>query len=572
MSGVALAYRWLIHVPALGVALLGVALLGVELGFGTREAIATELPEVETEVLGLDQVTSVSQLTDVRPTDWAFQALQSLVERYGCIVGYPDRTFRGNRALSRYEFAAGVNACLDRVSELLTAATADLVRKEDLLQIQRLQEEFAAELAVLRGRIDTLQVRTATLEAQQFSVTTKLAGEAILARSDAFGGTDILGFGRVPASVDNAGQAVFQNRVRLNFQTSFTGKDLLLTRLEAGNAIPQLASGGTTGGANPAYLLFSNEGRLAYDNSNVAQANNSVRVSLLSYSFALCDWAAVTVFGTGGNHFNYADTVNPYLDDQDGGSGAVSRFGQHNPIYRIGGNGAGVGVNLRLSDAFRIDLGYLSNTASLPGIDSGLFNGNYSTLAQLVVKPFERFKLGLTYVHAYDDAGEFRYGGSGTATGTFLGNLLPGSQGFAPLFPPNTPIASNSYGVEVSFAISPRFVIGGWAGLTKARLIGFGDADIWNYAGILAFPDLFRRGSLGAIIVGAEPTLKGVRSGGSQRSVIDRDDALHIEAMYKFPILSNLSITPAIIWLPALNQNSANDDVFIGVMRTTYTF
>ncbi|MBD1846653.1 porin, partial [Cyanobacteria bacterium FACHB-63] len=39
----------------------------------------------------IGQVTSVSQLSDVRPTDWAFQALQSLVERYGCIAGYPDR-------------------------------------------------------------------------------------------------------------------------------------------------------------------------------------------------------------------------------------------------------------------------------------------------------------------------------------------------------------------------------------------------------------------------------------------------------------------------------------------------
>ena len=66
----------------------------------------------------LQQVTSVSQLSDVRPTDWAFQALQSLVERYGCIAGYPDGTFRGNRAMTRYEFAAGLNACLDKVTEL----------------------------------------------------------------------------------------------------------------------------------------------------------------------------------------------------------------------------------------------------------------------------------------------------------------------------------------------------------------------------------------------------------------------------------------------------------------------
>ncbi|OUL17398.1 hypothetical protein BV378_38485, partial [Nostoc sp. RF31YmG] len=60
----------------------------------------------------MSQVTSVSQFSDVQPTDWAFQALQSLVERYGCIAGYPNGTYRGNRALTRYEFAAGLNACL----------------------------------------------------------------------------------------------------------------------------------------------------------------------------------------------------------------------------------------------------------------------------------------------------------------------------------------------------------------------------------------------------------------------------------------------------------------------------
>ena len=59
----------------------------------------------------LSQVTDVNQLRDVEPTAWAYEALKSLVERYGCIVGYPDRTFRGNRALSRWEFAAGLNAC-----------------------------------------------------------------------------------------------------------------------------------------------------------------------------------------------------------------------------------------------------------------------------------------------------------------------------------------------------------------------------------------------------------------------------------------------------------------------------
>ncbi len=38
-------------------------------------------------------VTSVSQLADVDPSSWAFQSLQSLIEPWICIAGYPDGTF-----------------------------------------------------------------------------------------------------------------------------------------------------------------------------------------------------------------------------------------------------------------------------------------------------------------------------------------------------------------------------------------------------------------------------------------------------------------------------------------------
>ena len=73
----------------------------------------------------VDQVTSVSQLSDVSPTDWAFQALQSLVERYGCIAGYPDGTYRGNRAMTRYEFAVSLNSCLNQIADLVTNNSVD---------------------------------------------------------------------------------------------------------------------------------------------------------------------------------------------------------------------------------------------------------------------------------------------------------------------------------------------------------------------------------------------------------------------------------------------------------------
>ena len=181
----------------------------------SNPVVATPELQVKTDkqskVMG--QVTSVSQLSDVQPTDWAFQALQSLVERYGCIAGYPNSTYRGNRALTRYEFAAGLNACLDRVNELIATATADLVTKQDLGTLERLQEEFSAELATLRGRVDAVEAQTAELEANQFSTTSKLEGELVVGVTDVFeGDTDD----------DNTALGA---RARINFVSSFTGKD-----------------------------------------------------------------------------------------------------------------------------------------------------------------------------------------------------------------------------------------------------------------------------------------------------------------------------------------------------------
>lgn len=209
----------------------------VTVPINSPEQIAQNVQQTDT----LTQVTSVSQLSDVQPTDWAFQALQSLVERYGVIAGYPDGTFRGNRALTRYEFAAGLNAALDRVNELIAAGTAEAIAKEDLATLQKLQADFATELATLRGRVDNLEAQTAKLQAQQFSTTTKLTGSAIFAVSGAFGDEKA-----VPSGNPDSEESVEENitlgeRVVLNFNTSFTGKDFLTTSIYASN-LPNLAS------------------------------------------------------------------------------------------------------------------------------------------------------------------------------------------------------------------------------------------------------------------------------------------------------------------------------------------
>ena len=66
----------------------------------------------------LQQVTSVNQFNDVYPTDWAYQALVRLVKTYGCVAGYPNGSFRGYIPITRYEAAALLASCLDRVTEM----------------------------------------------------------------------------------------------------------------------------------------------------------------------------------------------------------------------------------------------------------------------------------------------------------------------------------------------------------------------------------------------------------------------------------------------------------------------
>jgi hypothetical protein len=517
----------------------------------------------ESETQG--QVTSVSQLSDVRPTDWAFQALQSLVERYGCIAGYPDGTFRGNRAMTRYEFAAGLNACLDKVNELIRAGTTNLATKQDLAALQRLQEEFAAELATLRGRVDALEARTSELEANQFSTTTKLTGEAIFALSDDFGGKNS------KAAFKNNNEAVFQQRVRLNLNTSFTGRDLLLTRLQVGNG--QRFNLGAT-----------NEGTQTWN--IVGRTDNVFALDSLLYKFPVSQGLNVTIAANGGVWDDIIPTTNPYFEDFDGGNGALSTFGQRNPIYRLGG-GAGIGFDYAfggrglLGGVFgptSLSFGYLASNAANPTKGAGLFNGDYAAMGQLTFTPGRNLQVALNYNHGYFNRGNFGFdnglgngsgklgGFTGTGVANSINGLSDGFTGFA-----SRKVVSNSYGAQASFRLNPRFIVGGWAGLTNARVIGIGDARIWNYAVTLALPDLGKEGNLLGFVVGREPYLDKLEAAGNLGS-FRNDTSWHLEGFYKYQLTDNISVTPGVVWITNPNQDKRNDDVIIGTLRTTFSF
>ncbi|MEH2312587.1 MAG: iron uptake porin [Nostoc sp.] len=524
--------------------------------FVANSALAAEVNEEVTNVAQLSedsnsmsQVTSVSQFSDVQPTDWAFQALQSLVERYGCIAGYPNSTYRGNRAMTRYEFAAGLNACLDRVNELIATATADLVTKQDLTTLQRLQEEYSAELATLRGRVDGLEARTSELEANQFSTTTKLVGEAIFAVSDVFGNNRAVPGGNPTQDLDS--NTTFSDRVRLNLLSSFTGKDQLQIRLNANNTISNAGVSGT------------NMTRLGFDGNN----NNSVVIDKINYAFNFNNAVRIKVDATNAELYENVNTFNP--DFASSARGALSRYGRFSPIYRQGQGGAGLTVTFNPNGPISLTGAYIARTANDPTLNNGLLDGDNAIFGQLSFQPTKAFNIGLTYARTYqtnlvnNNVNNNLFQGTGS---TFANNP----------FGNNTRTESNNYGVEATFQFS-KLAISGWGGYTTADAITGAnagrDADIWYWAGSLALRDFGGKGNVLGVIFGQPPRV----TGGSIKNVaantnLDDDKSYHLEGLYKFKVSDNIQVTPGLLVIFNPEHNDANDTEYVGTLRTTFTF
>jgi hypothetical protein len=531
--------------------LLTSSVLGYAISMG-GSALAEDVSKTESSLQVSDpnyisQMTSVSQLSDVQPGDWAFQAIQSLIERYGCIGGYPDGRFRGNRTLTRFEFAAALSACLDRVNELISSATADQVTKQDIANIERLQKQFGPELETFKRRVDTLEAKTTRLEATQFSTTTKLQGQVVAVISD-------ISAKKVVETTTKDTNATLGARTRLELVTSFTGKDTLFTRLQSNNI--RTPNVGTT------------EAGLYFGGGN----NTALSVTALSYKFPIGDKTQVIAVANDGAAEDLTSTITSF--NGDGAFGALSTFGTRNPIYSQLG-ASGLGINHEFNKNVTLSLGYLggsmdpSSTAASPASGNGLFKGPYGALAQLTVKPSERVTLGLTYINSYNLPLA-----TGSHNATFTGNSsnkLPQltSGNF------NGNFSSNSYGLQASLGVTPQLRVEGWAGYTKSQVLTGtrGDVDIWNYAVNLAFPDLWKKGNLGGLIVGMQPKVTSTTlSDPTGINLKDTNTSLHLEGFYQFKVNDNITITPGLIWLTAPNHNKQNDSVIIGALRTTFSF
>ena len=496
----------------------------------------------------MSQVTNVNQLRDVSPSDWAYEALRSLVDRYGCIAGFPNQTYRGYQALSRYEFAAGLNSCLNQIERLI--ASSEAVVREDIDTINRLTQEFEAELATIGGRIDSLESRTAFLEDNQFSTTTKLNGEAIFAIVDTFG--EAAGEDDDDDDDNDPTQVTFSDRVRLNFDSSFYGDDRLRIRLEAGN-VPNLSD--ETG---------ADSTRLGFDADN----ENNIEIDDLYYRFSLLNERFTGWVGA--NSLDTDDIFivsNPMLESS--GTGALSRFSRRDPITFRGIEGAGVGLSTTFGEKITVTGLYLANDAADPDEGEGLVNGSFSTGAQIKYTLNDNANIGLTYVYEYQSGDDVNLTGSTSsdlAREPFQETFINDD---GDLDQRAVATRAHQVGLAANYQLGERFVIAAYGSGSFANEAGGGENDAILYSTGVNFSvlDIGKEGAVFSVAGGIPPRL--VKNEGGEE---DEDTTFLIEALYKYPINDNILITPGAYVVLNPDGNSDNDTQVVGVIRTTFQF
>jgi hypothetical protein len=533
-----------------------------------------------------DQVTSVSQLSDVKPTDWAYQALSNLVDTYGCVAGYPSGTYKGGQAMTRYEAAALLNACLDRVTE-----STD--------ELKRLLKEFQNELAVLRGRVDGLEARVGELEANQFSTTTKLQGEA----SFMLGAVDFGGSQNSPSTANGAGSnaakyaetnnekwgaLTFNYDLRLALNTSFTGKDLLFTRLRSGNF------NNNAFGGNPYNLLALDKAFSPTGGPNV------VNVDRLYYRFPVGKTFTAVVGPIARNTEMLAIQPSFYRADL---LDVFTLAGAPATYNKATGSAAGLiwKQNVKKGQPFfAASANYVSPKGDTSDTTSGgLFNSN-SAGSLLTQIGFAGPQFSLTAAWRYGQCGQNMarrgtqfavqslacdgYGTPGTPSawdGNSYSNNFALGAGWQPLQSGLLPSLSLGWGISsISRADYNNTNASGAASTTFPA---YGNSrnitDIQSWQLGLQWGDVFAKGNALGFALGQPSFATGLtndRISGQDSPDGPNDGNYAMELWYRFKVSDNISITPAMFYLSRPNGqytgNGQTNNALGGLVQTTFRF
>ena len=514
---------------------------------------------------------NVYQLRDVSPEDWAYEALRSLVERYDCLSGYSDDTFRGDRFLTRYEFAASLSSCLRQIERLIAASTPQVETSlAERLLIERLQTDFAPEFAILRGRVDGVQARVGDIELSNFSNTTKLKGSVFFNLTGAFAGGDIRAEGKnsrelfTPQRDANnrplerqeidAPEVTLSHLVFLDLQTSFTGRDRLQTQLAVGNGNSpsnQFASAG----------LFNTYGT-PYTLQTPAEETNDVVIRELFYSFPIANNFHISV----GPRLNWEESfdTNRFTDFRTGTSSFnATGSPQLNAVER----GAGVIISGHINEQLNWQIGYLGNDGDNP--TAGLFGGTNSITTELTYSPSEELNLKFLYNYSNLPAIDGLIGG--TVNKPILGIADDGQGGEL------KDATANSFSLNVDWLLTEKFgVFGRYTyGITnlepKNSSLDNGDLKAQSLQLGLAFPDLFKEGALAtlsyvvpfSVTNGREFLVSGGGDGGVQ---------YELEASYYYPFTDNIALVPSFFLIGNPNNFSDNPNIYVGNFRFQFSF
>jgi len=527
-----------------------------------------------------EQVTSISQFSDVKPTDWAYQALSNLIERYGCVAGYPDSTYKGGKAMTRFEAAALLNACLDRVTEVTD-------------ELKKLMAEFEKELAILKGRVDGLEAKVGQLEANQFSTTTKLKGIATMVLGGAsnqfrlvpgtpaqtafygqltgtsttstpvnqgsltgtlrqpgpqsFGvinGAPLQGTGTatipagiaiIPGTPDRivrANDITFNYDVRLNLDTSFTGKDLLRTTLRAGNFANSVFGNGNTA----LEVAFQ-------EDADGPGGVDTVGINRLFYQFPIGENFTATFGAKVRQDDMLAMWPSAYPTDSildlftyGGARGAYS--------LNLGG---GIGLWYE-KDGFSISANYVSNEVTAENSTLGVGDALTATL-QL---GYAASNWGAAFAYTYADSSAEASGFSANSIG-LSGYWQPSDASWMP-------------------SISAGF---GYNDVDTFFALPNSDGESWSWMVGLQWADAFIKGNALGMAIGSagQSAVGGFGTGGIWT---DRgEETLAYELWYKFQVTDNISVTPAFFWIGNDNNafgNPSGADTFGGLIKTTFKF
>jgi len=502
-----------------------------------------------------NQVTSVTQFSDVQPTDWAYQALSNLIEKYGCVAGYPNGTFKGGNPLSRYEAAALLNACLERVTEQTD-------------ELQRLRTEFQGELTVLRGRVDGLEKKVGKLEATQFSTTTKLSGQAtFVVGANAFSGSAIntatnrvnrapnslTGAARTPVSLPNA--TTFNYDLQLTFDTSFNGRDLLRTNLRAGNF------GNSVFGGEPHALAMSTL-EVAFEED---AGPNVVGIDKLFYQWPIGKEFTATVGGRVGQEDMLA--LWPSVYPADTILNVMTVNGAPAAYSKNLGPGAGLwwqGNGFSISANYVAANGGSGNPAATGPNGGGGIGNKFSGSTGSVQLAYQQEQWGLAAIWNYlQPETQFVPGTTPFVHGAIDHSVNAATNAFGlsafwqPLASGWLPSVSLGWGINSTSYSTPQPL--GSLSTSQSWMVG------------LQWTDVFRNGNDFGFAV-AQPVFATSLTGGGSPN----DGNYVWEWWYKFQVTDNISVTPALIYLSRplgmVTPSGQSFSQFGGLVKTTFRF